>query len=169
MYGKPGSRRDWAGHYNRKATRNRIGGSLLCTLAFLLWLLLAFSPLLFLVGWPNFAYAAGPVIDPAADPILTTTCTPPTHRTDGTPLAPGELASIEIFIDTDPAADPAQHAGQAATCPVLIDVSGLPNGQYYKWGKATDTAGTQSARSLESVPFVIKKTLAAPLPPTGVN
>ena len=129
-----------------------------------------------LVGlfWSVNVEAEGAVYNVIQTPEKTWTCTLPTARTDGTPVAPEELASVEYYVVSAPAPDGAVLSPSVVqvlddarpACSQVIDFLTLPLGQNYIFARVTDTEGRQSGNSA-LIPFVLIRELAPPNAPTG--
>ena len=125
------------------------------------WLLaVAFLTSLLLIG---SAYAEGPVIDPEVTPTVTLDCVYPTTREDDTSMAREEVAAIIWFQSNDNASwgDPIPDA---TDCPHVVDITALPDGQYYNKAKAVDIAGRTSRLSDSYGAYEVKRP-APPNPP----
>lgn len=109
--------------------------------------------------------AEGPVIDPALTPSKTLVCDMPVTRADGSPLAVGDVAAINFLRSSDGAAW--TPYGSATECRLVLDLSAMPEGQYYYTATATDTEGRESGRS-NVVPFVLAR-IPPPSPPANLG
>lgn len=117
--------------------------------------------LLSLVG---IAKAEGPVYDPTINPTATLVCTLPVTREDGSPLAVDEIALIR-FVQSGDGQTWAQ-AGTNTECSLVLDLTSMPEGQYYYSATAVDTDGRESQRATAH-PFVLRR-IQPPTPPTGL-
>ena len=109
--------------------------------------------------------AEGLVIDPAITPSKTLVCDMPVTRTDGSPLAQGDIAAINFLRSGDGATWTPD--GAANECRLVLDLSAMPEGQYYYTATATDTEGRESGRS-NVVPFVLAR-IPPPSPPANLG
>jgi len=109
------------------------------------------------------ANAEGPVLDPSITPQKILTCDYPVTRTDGTPLAVGEIATINFFVsqDTGPNKTWAPAGSNDTACRQVYDLTAIPDGQYYYSATAVDTGGRESAVSPNYAPLVLQR-LAPP-------
>lgn len=132
-------------------------------------------PLLIILLFSSTAFADGPVIDPTITPTWTVVCNAPLERTNGDPLAIGDIARFEFKVSTDIGATKTwQPAGQNLTeCKQVYDLTSVPDGQYYYSPLAVDTDGRQSAISYDvdpaEVAALVVKRIANPNHPNGVT
>lgn len=109
--------------------------------------------------------AEGPVVDPALTPSKTLVCDMPVTRADGSPLAVGDIASINFLRSGDGATWAPD--GSTNECRLVLDLSAMPEGQYYYTATATDTEGRESGRS-NVVPFALAR-IPPPSPPANLG
>lgn len=81
------------------------------------------------------------------------TCTPPTERTDGTPMTVAEIANYEWWVD-------GVMDGTSTDCAYVLD---KPDGTYNVQAKTIDTGGRVSVASQPPKSFTL--TTADPNPP----
>lgn len=116
------------------------------------------------IGYMGPVHAEGDVIDPTIHPSATITCNLPVTREDGTPLAVDEIALIR-FVQSGDGQTWAQ-AGTNTECSLVLDLTSMPEGQYYYSATAVDTDGRESQRATAH-PFVLRR-IQSPTPPTGL-
>ena len=110
--------------------------------------------------------ADGPVYQEGTDTHMSTSCTPPTTRTDGTPIDPSEMNMTELVLSQDPTMAAKAHTVLISNifCTANFDLSLLNSeGQWYKTARIRDTEGRWSEYRFPAKGFVWN--LAAVEPP----
>ena len=122
-------------------------------------LIAAIFVVFFVMAYSDEANAEGPVVDPNLTPQKILTCDYPVTRTDGTPLAVDEIATINFFVSQDVGVDKTwTPAGSNDTaCRQVYDLTAVPDGQYYYSASALDTGGRESVVSPNYVPLVLQR------------
>ena len=111
------------------------------------------------------AWAVGPVFEQGVD--RTYTCTPPTERTDGTPVAENELSFTTVTFTNVDTNDVYSFTPQDIFCTTVIDTNGIVPGQYEVVQTITDIANRTSVTSSPVVPFLLVPQAAPPNAPTN--
>jgi hypothetical protein len=116
------------------------------------------------------ANAEGPVVDPNLTPSKTLTCDYPVTRTDGTPLALDEIATVQFYVSQDETGTKTwTPAGSNDTeCKQVYDLTAIPDGQYYYSASAVDTGGRESVVAPGYSPLVLQR-IAPPETVTGLR
>ena len=91
----------------------------------------------------------------------------PTTRTDGTPLGPDEIASIDVFDDLSDGNGP-QKIGSVTGAGTTFTTPTLSVGSHSFTLFVNDTTGHKSAASAPT-PVTVPATLASPNPVTNVQ
>lgn len=124
-----------------------------------------FSTVLLLLLLPAATF--GIDVDPTLDPIKTLTCTMPSEREDGTPLAVDEIAEIRFFVASDQDGFATwTPAGTNTSCSQVYDLSRVADGAYRYTGTAVDTDGRESIKSPDLAEITVKR-VALPAHPTN--
>lgn len=90
----------------------------------------------------------------------------PTTRVDGSPLAPGDIATINIYDDASPTPD--TPIGSVPGGTTTFTTGTLTVGNHDFTVEAVDTSGHSSAPSTAAT-VIVPATLANPSPPTGLT
>lgn len=119
------------------------------------------------------ALAEGPEYIQGVDSGKGTGCTPPTSRTDGTPLLISELCDSRIVLKKGNTYATSTVVSNNLTgspyCQTFFDFTGMELGQYYYTATALDCDGLESIESPSYVAFLLKAPTAPPNAPTGLT
>ena len=113
-------------------------------------------------------------LDPslAGQTQFTIRCNDPIARTDGTPLAVGEIAERVFWVSTDKQ-NWTEAGRNNAACQQVYDATQIADGTYYYTVSAIDTDGRQSIRAIDGNPneviTAVVKRLPPPAAPAGLS
>lgn len=116
-------------------------------------------------------FGEGAVYKEGVDTVIHTSCTPPTARTDGTPITEAELDTVEIVFSQNSNMSPedVKASTQDVYCNHDLPLSSLTaSGQWYKSARISDINGLWSDLFPTPVPFMYEKTVEPPTSGTQV-
>ena len=121
----------------------------------------------------GLAQAAGTVYYTDQTVTKNVNCTLPLTREDGTPLATGDIALIQMYDRAD-MTSPAVQIDEQLACPFTVDFTTMTLGQHYIQMTATDQQGRVSQLSVDDargqgvLPFELRSG-SLPVSPTGLS
>jgi hypothetical protein len=107
-------------------------------------------------------------IDPSLQPTYKIQCDYPLTRTDGSPIALGEIAKVEFYRSTTGAPTPVLIGENTGECSFVENVSALAEDMWIYQATATDIDSRESTLSVDRLLLTVEL-IAAPSAPGGLR